>query len=96
MTLKTAAAKTKTKAKKKPGLTAKTADRHWLYERAVQNPEAEVEFFDRAFEAEFGRRPAFLREDFSGTTYLGYTWIAERPDNTALGVDLDGPTKARK
>ncbi len=81
-------------AKTETRLTAATADRHWLYERAVQNPDAEVEFFDHVFAAEYGRKPGFLREDFSGTTYLGYKWAARRPDNTVLAVDLDGPTLA--
>ncbi len=73
-------------------LTAATADRHWLYENSVQNPEAEVEFIDRVYAGEFGRRPRHLREDFCGTLNLGCAWVRERGDNTALGVDLDSPT----
>ncbi len=75
-----------------PALTASRCDRHWLYERAVQNPDAEIDFIDRVYSGEFGRTPSFLREDFSGTTYLGCQWVAHREGNTALGVDLDGPT----
>jgi len=87
--------KTKTKSKtkkKKSALTAGAVSRHWLYEKSVQNPEAEVEFIDRAFRAEFGRLPRRLREDFCGTAFLSRTWVEHRADNTALGVDLDGPT----
>lgn len=86
-------AKTKTKKKtKKPGLTSGAVSKHWLYEKAVQNPEAEVEFIDRAFHDEYGHVPDFLREDFCGTAYLSCTWVAHRESNSALGVDLDGPT----
>lgn len=83
--------KTKTK-KKKSALTAGAVSRHWLYENSVQNPEAETEFIDRAFRAEFGRLPRRLREDFCGTAFLSRTWVEHRAGNTALGVDLDGPT----
>jgi len=73
-------------------LTAATADKYRLYEDSVQNPEAEVEFIDRVYTDEFGRLPRDLREDFCGTLNLGCRWVSERPDNTALGVDLDQAT----
>lgn len=76
----------------KPILSADGADKHWLYENSVQNPEAEVEFIDRVFAETFGRRPRDLREDFCGTLNLGCAWVRERDDNTVIGVDLDGPT----
>lgn len=67
-------------------------DPHDLYERAVQCPEADVKFFDRIFRAQFGRVPSSLKEDFCGTAHLSSTWVKARPDNTAIGVDLHGPT----
>ena len=73
-------------------LTADNADRHWCYEKSVQNAEVEVEFMDRVFLGEFGRLPGLLREDFCGTALLSAAWVEERETNTALGVDLDGPT----
>lgn len=73
-------------------LTAKTADRHWLYEKSVQNSEAEVKFIDRVFARKYGRKPTSLREDFCGTALLCSEWIKRRETNTALGVDYDGPT----
>jgi len=73
-------------------LNARNADRHWLYEQSVQNAEVEVKFIDRAFNKEFGRKPTYLREDFCGTALLCAEWIRHRKTNTALGVDLDGPT----
>ncbi len=73
-------------------LTKKKAELHWLYEQSVQNVDFEVEFIDMAYAAEFGRKPALLREDFCGTALLCARWAAEREGNTALGVDYDGPT----
>jgi hypothetical protein len=79
-------------AKAKQRLTASTADKHWLYERSVQNPEFEVKFIRRTYNKEYGRPPRALREDFCGTACLSCAWVAAHPENTALGVDLDGPT----
>ena len=46
---------------------ADVADRHRLYERAVQCPEAEVDFIDRNYRLLRGRSARTLREDFCGT-----------------------------
>jgi len=73
-------------------LTASKADKHWLYENSVQNPEAEVSFIDRVFRSEFKRRPSFLREDFCGTANLSSCWVSHRKGNTALGIDNHLPT----
>ena len=47
--------------------TAKTADRHELYQLSVQAPETEVEFMTRTFRKLYGRKPLEMREDFCGT-----------------------------
>lgn len=73
-------------------LNADNADLHWCYEKSVQNPEAEVEFMERVFLGEYGRLANLLREDFCGTALLSCQWVRHRATNTALGVDLDGPT----
>jgi hypothetical protein len=73
-------------------LNAGTADLHWCYEKSVQNAEVEVEFMDRVFLGEFGRLPGLLREDFCGTALMCAEWVRQRDTNTAVGVDLDGPT----
>lgn len=75
-------------------LTARNADRHWLYEQSVQNASFEVEFIDRVFAKEYGRRPTDFREDFCGTALLCAEWVGRRRTNAAMGVDLDGPTLA--
>ncbi len=42
-------------------------DRHILYERSVQCPEADIRFFDRMYKERNGAPPRVLREDFCGT-----------------------------
>jgi SAM-dependent methyltransferase len=77
------------RAKRKGGLTAKTADKHALYETSVQSPEADIEFVERAFKEEFGREPLVLREDFGGTALLACNWVASSPERRAMAIDLD-------
>tara|TARA_B100001013_G_scaffold209777_1_gene127505 strand:- start:40 stop:873 length:834 start_codon:yes stop_codon:yes gene_type:complete len=64
-------------------------DKYALYQRAVQEPEADIEFIVETFMARFGRKPHFLREDFCGTAYLACEWIKHDPANRSSGVDLD-------
>ncbi|MCA9634670.1 MAG: class I SAM-dependent methyltransferase [Myxococcales bacterium] len=71
---------------------ASRADKHVLYQRAVQSPGADVEFFSERFEEMRGRPALRLREDFCGTALLATTWCASDPRRTAVGVDLDGAT----
>lgn len=83
------------KQKKTPSRPmAETADKHILYQRAVQEPEADIDFFEEVFQATYGRTPTTLREDFCGTAFTSCTWVARRPENKAWGVDLDAPTLA--
>ncbi len=70
-------------------LTAKTADRHILYEKAVQCVEAEIDFVDKTFRKLTGRHAVLLREDFCGTANTSCEWVRRRPENRAVGVDLD-------
>lgn len=82
----------KNKGKKKNRMnrySATTADRHVLYQEAVQSPEAELEFIKREYKKKFGRKPASLREDFCGTALLCCDWVKDRKQNTAIGVDID-------
>lgn len=74
------------------GLTARTADRHRLYELAVQSPEVEIDFLNRVYKKRNGRRPLILREDFCGTALTSSTWVRQSPQHRAFGVDLHGPT----
>ncbi|MFT4563486.1 MAG: cyclopropane fatty-acyl-phospholipid synthase-like methyltransferase [Gammaproteobacteria bacterium] len=87
---KYASTKAKNKRKKKAiPLTAKTADRHLLYENSVQAVDAEIDFVDATYTATRGRDAKFLREDFCGTGNTSCEWVRRRRDNYAVGVDLD-------
>lgn len=88
--------KSKKKHKKnKSKLTmAETADRHSLYQQSVQHADHEVEFFEKAFRAEFNRKPQSLREDFCGTYAVCCEWVKSGKRRTAVGVDLCGETLA--
>ena len=69
---------------------ADQSDRHILYQKAVQCVEAEIDFVDETFLALRGRNATLLREDFCGTMNTSCEWIRRRPENRAIGVDLDG------
>lgn len=83
------AKKDKRKHKRKNQYTAATADRHVLYELAVQNVENEVEFLDATYRELRGRAPRSLREDFAGTAAAACAWVASSPEREAWAVDID-------
>ena len=78
------------KAKKhtKPTM-AECADRHALYEMAVQCVEAEIDMVDETFTEIRGREASILREDFCGTANTSCEWVRRRETNRAIGIDLD-------
>ena len=71
-----------------PMLTAHTADRHDLYQRAVQDVGRECRFLARTFKRLKGRPARSLREDFCGTALLSAEWV-KTPGRRALGIDHD-------
>ena len=84
--------KGKGRAKPKKKTIASRADRHKLYQAAVQSPEADVEFFGKVFKDLRGRVAKSMREDFCGTAYLSCAWADSKKTRTAIGIDLDEPT----
>ena len=74
-------------SRKKP-TRADRADIHDLYQRAVQEVEAEIDFVEREFKRIRKRRAASLREDFCGTANTSCEWVRRRSTNRAVGVDL--------
>jgi len=81
-------------AKKGKKKQAATADRHLLYEAAVQSAEAECEFMTKTYKGLRGRKPRRLREDFCGTANISARWVQESRNNEAIGVDLDAEVLA--
>lgn len=68
---------------------ADRADRYALYERAVQCPEAEVDFIAETFQAHRGRPARTLAEDFCGTAAVCCEWVLRDPSHRAVGFDND-------
>jgi len=81
----------KSKQNKKPTMADK-ADLHELYEKSVQSPEADIEFFINTYKVLRGKEPLDMREDFCGTGYLSVEWCKSHPQRRAQGIDLDRPT----
>lgn len=81
--------KKKKKADGAPRYTAKTADRHELYELSVQDPESECDLIDQVWKEQRGRPCETIREDFCGTAVVCMEWAKRRRANRATGVDLD-------
>jgi hypothetical protein len=87
--------KDKNRSKRKPHRpAAESADRHALYEAAVQNVESEIDFVDAEFKRLRGRAARYLREDFCGTANTACEWVRRRKDNYATGIDLDAEVLA--
>lgn len=84
----TATGKSQSRRKKRTTM-AERADRHRLYEDAVQCVEAEIDFVDATFQELRGRKAHWLREDFCGTANTSFEWVRLRKTNHAMGVDLD-------
>ncbi|MDP6530625.1 MAG: class I SAM-dependent methyltransferase [Arenicellales bacterium] len=68
---------------------ADQADRHLLYQEAVQCVEAEIDMVDNTFQTLRGRQARTLREDFCGTANTSTEWVQRRKTNQAYAVDLD-------
>ncbi len=84
------AGKKEKKNKKKRVTKAAKADRHKLYEMAVQYAPSEIDFVNDTFKQLRGFRAKILREDFCGTANVCCEWVKRHNNNRAIGVDIDG------
>ena len=89
---KNSQSKTRKRSNPSKPTRAERADKFVCYQKSVQEPEHEVEFFEQAFRDAYGRRPFTLREDFCGTFSVCCEWVKSRKKRTAVGVDLCGKT----
>jgi len=65
------------------------ADHHSLYQQAVQDVEAEIDFVEQTW-SELRKRPAeHLREDFCGTANTACEWVSRDDNHYAIAIDLD-------
>ncbi|WP_145172878.1 class I SAM-dependent methyltransferase [Rubripirellula lacrimiformis] len=77
-----------TSKNKKQKTLAEKADKFDCYQRSVQHPEHEVEFFEQAYRDANKSKPLSLREDFCGTFAICCEWAKSSSRRTAVGVDL--------
>ena len=75
--------------RKESKYTARSADKYELYQHAVQSPDTDIEFLQRAYREINDREAQHLREDFCGTAILCATWVGSGEGLTAEGYDLD-------
>ena len=70
-------------------LSAKSADKYVLYQRAVQSAEQDVDFLFDTYKSIHGRVPLHLREDFCGTCLLSSYWARLGANFTTESYDID-------
>jgi len=75
-------------------LTAATADRYDLYERTVQEPDAECDLIEQIWAELKGKKPRTMREDFCGTAITAIEWVRRSPRNRAVAIDLSSEVLA--
>lgn len=64
-------------------------DKYDLYRKAVQSPEADVEFYQKVYRDLRKKSPRLLREDFCGTFMIAAEWVKLHKQHKAYGVDID-------
>lgn len=64
-------------------------NKYAYYEKAVQNPQNEVDFFNEKYKELTGGVAKTLREDFCGTGAISCAWVNQSSEHYAWGVDLD-------
>ena len=77
-----------------PTSLADQADRHALYQQAVNAPVAHIDFIRKVYRGMRKREPRVLKEDFCGTALMAAAWAQRSPHNRAIGVDLDAEALA--
>jgi len=75
--------------KRRAAKMARTADKHDLYQKAVQEPDADIPLIQKVFRNQFSRTARTLREDFCGTALLACRWVQRSSDHRAWAIDLD-------
>jgi len=65
------------------------SDRHDLYQRSVQDTEAEIDFVAETWNRLRQRPAELLREDFCGTANTACEWVRRSEGHYAIGIDLD-------
>lgn len=66
----------------------KEFDKYFYYRNSVQSPEADVEFFVKAYKSISKQSPISFREDFCGCFNICTAWIKHNKKHKAIGVDI--------
>ena len=82
----------KARRKTKPRFSARTADKHVLYQLAVQSPREDVRFLTRLYRRMRSKDARHMREDFCGTALLCAQWVRGPKERTAEGFDISRAT----
>jgi hypothetical protein len=88
--------KAKRRSRRTSGISrARRADKYDLYQRSVQEPDADLHLVSRIFRSHYGQWPRLLREDFCGTAMMACRWVEwGRKHNLArLRADQAGRVK---
>jgi len=84
----------RSKAGAKPRLTARTADKHVLYQLSVQDATVEIDFIEGLFKKIRKRNAKSFLEHFCGSALLCSEWVRRNEQRTATGVDIDAKVLA--
>ena len=64
-------------------------DKYDLYEKSVQSPRSDIEFYVQTYKELKKKKPKFFREDFCGTFSLSAEWVKFNSGHVAYGLDID-------
>ena len=67
----------------------KEFDKYYYYQKSVQSPDADVEFFHKSFKDLRDKEALSLREDFCGTFSISCEWAKLGDKKRSIGIDLD-------
>lgn len=81
--------KSRGKKKKTSPSLAMQADKHAIYQLAVQSPETDVELLQNLYKKCRGKKAWRLREDFCGTGLTLAHWVAQGKRYSGEGFDID-------
>lgn len=64
-------------------------DKYEYYQKAVQSPEDDASFVEKAYWCARGKEARIMREDFAAAFALTCAWVEKHPNNVGIAVDID-------
>lgn len=65
----------------------KKFDKYEHYFKSVQETDEALDFLEKVYRENFGKKPKIVTEDFCGTFAMSCTWVKRAAGNLAIGVD---------